>query len=532
MEREKKMQRKTVQTDLRQRAGGILFSVSSLPGPYGIGDLGPGALRFIDFLARAGQKYWQILPVGPTSPIFGNSPYMSFSAFGGNPLFISPELLIEQNLLRRSDLPAADFSEYMVEYESLIAWKKKILNLAWQHFQANGLRKTLDAFRNQHPWVNDHALFLALKGYYKQSPWYKWPGEIRFREQSALQKATNVLSREIDQVVFEQYLFFRQWEQLHSYAHKKNIQLIGDLPIYVGLDSVDVWANQEIFDLDAKSGRPENIAGVPPDYFSATGQRWGNPLYRWNSRLKTVKKRLYDWWQQRLELIFNQVDVIRIDHFRGFESYWSIPAKEKTAINGTWQKGPGKSFFLEMERRLGPLPIIAEDLGIITPAVEKLRDDLGYPGMKILLFAFDGKPDNKYLPQNMQRNCVVYTGTHDNDTAVGWYLAPEVTQDSRRQAKRQANKTNNDASSFHQDMIYLAHSSTAALSIIPMQDLLGFGNDCRMNIPSTTEGNWSWRCAQRFITDELADWFRETTEFFGRLNQPPAPLRAKDINKK
>ncbi len=518
------MQHKTVDTDLRQRSGGVLLSVSSLPGPYGIGDLGPGSLDFIDFLARSGQKYWQILPVGPTSPMFGNSPYMSFSAFGGNQLFISPELLIEQNLLQKSDLPAADFSEYTVEYESLIGWKKKILNLAWHHFQANGPGKTLDDFRSQHLWVNDHALFLALKRYYKQKPWYHWPGEIRFRKQSALQQATEVLSGEIDQAVFEQYLFFRQWEKVHSYARTKNIQIIGDLPIYVGLDSVDVWANQEIFDLNPKSGRPKNIAGVPPDYFSTTGQRWGNPLYRWSSRSKTVNERLYDWWEQRLRQTFNQVDVVRIDHFRGFESYWSIPAKEKTAINGIWKKGPGKPFFQEMERRLGPLPIIAEDLGVITPAVEKLRDDLGYPGMKILLFAFDGKPDNGYLPQNMQRNCVVYTGTHDNDTAVGWYLASEVTHDSRRQAKRQANKTNDDASSFHRDMIYLAHSSVAALSIIPMQDVLGFGNDCRMNIPGTTDGNWNWRCAQRFITDDLADWLRGSTEFFGRLNPPPSPL--------
>ncbi len=525
------MQRKTAATDLQQRAGGILFSVSSLPGPYGIGDLGPGALRFIDFLARAGQKYWQILPLGPTSPVFGNSPYMSFSAFGGNPLFISPELLLQQNLLRQPDLPPTDFSKYTVDYPSLIRWKRTILDRAWQNFQASSYQPALDTFCKQHPWVNDHALFLALKAYYKDKPWYLWPKEIRFREQSALQQAKEILSREIEQAIFEQYLFFRQWEQVHSYARRKNIQIIGDLPIYVGLDSVDVWANREIYDLNPKSGRPKTIAGVPPDYFSATGQRWGNPLYRWNSRSITVKKRLYDWWEKRLELIFNQVDVIRIDHFRGFESYWSIPAKEKTAINGIWKKGPGKPFFQDMEGRLGRLPIIAEDLGIITPAVEQLRDDLGYPGMKILLFAFDGNPDNSYLPQNMNKNCVVYTGTHDNDTAVGWYLSPDVTPESRRQAKRQANRTDDDASSFHKDMIYLAHSSTAALAIIPMQDLLGFGNDCRMNIPSTTEGNWSWRCARRFMTNELADWFRETTEFFGRLNQNASSAPEQAIKK-
>lgn len=517
------MQNKTRKTVLQERAGGILFPVSSLPGPYGIGDLGPSATRFIDFLARAGQKYWQILPVGPTSPIFGNSPYMSFSAFGGNPLFISPDLLIQQNLLQPSELPPADFSEYSVDYQTLIPWKTKVLNRAWQNFQANEHRKTLDTFRRKHPWVKDHALFLALKEHYGQSPWYQWPKEIRFREQPALHKAADALKGKIDQAVFEQYLFFRQWDRLHTYADKKNIQLIGDLPIYVGLDSVDVWANQRIFDLDPKSGRPKHIAGVPPDYFSATGQRWGNPLYRWSSRIQSVKDQLYDWWELRLRVMFQQVDVVRIDHFRGFESYWSVPEKEKTAINGTWKKGPGKPFFLEMERRLGRLSIIAEDLGIITPSVEKLRDDLGYPGMKILLFAFDGKPDNSYLPQNISRNSVMYTGTHDNDTAVGWYLNPEVTPESRRQAKRQANRFDDEASTFHHDMIYLALSSTAALSIIPMQDLLGFGNDCRMNTPGTTEGNWRWRCAGRFITNERADQFREVTEFFGRLN-PNTPL--------
>ena len=513
------MQKINIPEILKQRSSGILFPISSLPGPYGIGDLGSTAHNFIDFLDQAGQKFWQILPVGPTSPVFGNSPYMSFSAFGGNPLLISPELLIGQKLLHRSDLPSVVFSEYTIDYNKLSQWKKPLLDLAWQRFQANGYRTTLNNFRRKHPWVDDHALFLALKNKYKQRPWYEWPKEIRFRDKKTVQQATKNLAKEIDQAVFEQYLFYRQWDQLHSYARKKKIQIIGDLPIYVGLDSVDVWANQDIFDLDRKSGRPKNIAGVPPDYFSVTGQRWGNPLYRWNSRSKDVKKHLWDWWQQRLAAIFAMVDAIRIDHFRGFESYWSVPAKEKTALNGTWKKGPGKSFFIEMERRLGKLPIIAEDLGIITPAVEKLRDELGYPGMKILLFAFDGKADNSYLPQNITRNCVIYTGTHDNDTAVGWYMSPDVTPESRAQAKRQANQFNDDISSFHRDMIYLALSSTAQLSIIPMQDLLGFGNDCRMNTPGTNEGNWQWRCAERFITGELADWLRDSTSFFGRLNK-------------
>ncbi len=510
---------------LQQRASGILLPVYSLPGPYGIGDLGPTAFTFIDFLASAGQKFWQILPVGPSSPVFGNSPYMSCSAFAGNPLLISPEILLKQKLLFPSDLAQPGFSEYQVEYERLTEWKKPLLETAWQRFQANEHRATLNNFRRGHPWVDDYALFIALKDTYNQQPWYNWPKEIRFRDKSALQKVAKKLTKKIEHAIFEQYLFYRQWEQLHSYAKKKNVKIIGDLPIYVALDSVDVWAHQEIFDLNRKTGLPKTVAGVPPDYFSATGQRWGNPLYLWNKRSAQVKKQLYDWWQQRLAAIFRLVDVIRIDHFRGFEAFWSIPAKEETAIKGTWKKGPGKPFFQEMERRLGRLPIIAEDLGVITPAVEKLRDDLEYPGMKILLFAFDGNPENSYLPHNIDRNCVIYTGTHDNDTAVGWYLSPDISQEARRQAKRQANQVNDDASSFHHDMIYLAHSSTAALAIIPMQDLLGFGNDCRMNTPSTTEGNWQWRCAERFISKELADQFRSSTEFFGRLNKsvPPEP---------
>jgi len=516
----------------QKRSSGILLPVSSLPGPYGIGDLGPSAFSFIDFLNRAGQKYWQILPIGPTSQIFGNSPYMSFSALGGNPLFISPELLVKQDLVHNSELPTVDFSEYSVDYDRVMSTKDILLHLAWQRFQNEGDRPALERFKENNPWVNDHALFLALKTKYNFAPWYMWPKDIRFRDGSALQQATIELADDLAFVIFVQYLFFRQWDQLHSYARRHAIHIIGDLPIYVALDSVDVWANQEIFDLDRRSGRPKAVAGVPPDYFSATGQLWGNPLYRWNSRSKVVKDRLYAWWQQRLTSIYTMVDMVRIDHFRGFEAYWSVPAKEKTAIHGRWEKGPGLEFFRAMERRLGRLSIIAEDLGVITPAVEKLRDELGYPGMKILLFAFDGTPDNSYLPQNFINNCVVYTGTHDNDTAVGWYLRPDIRPEIRRQAKRQANQFNDDASTFHRDLIYLAQSSVADISIIPMQDLLGFGNDCRMNTPGTRDDNWQWRCAGRFITDNLAFWLRDVTAFFGRLNSiaaQSAPARSTTI---
>ena len=518
---------KQLHTITDKRASGILMHVSSLPGKYGIGDLGNSSRDFVDFLAAGGQSYWQVLPLGPVSPVFGNSPYMSCSAFAGNPLLISPEILLEDGRLQPSDLPPYDFSEYVVEFDKVMAWKKQVLAAAWRAFQASGTRHNLEELIKDFPWINDYGLFMALKHKFRQKAWFQWPRELRRRDPDAIKKAENQLQQEIRYFQFEQYLFYSQWRKLHKYTQKKGIQIIGDLPIYVGLDSVDVWANQDIFELDARTGKPTHVAGVPPDYFSKNGQRWGNPLYRWNAKKSVVKQQLYDWWARRLETIFSTVDVIRIDHFRGFEAYWSVPAKEKTAINGKWKKGPGKKFFQQMEKQLGRMPIIAEDLGLITPAVEKLRDDLDYPGMKILLFAFDGTPDNPYLPHNYTKNCVVYTGTHDNDTAVGWYLSREVSSDAKRLAKRYADREDNEASTFHRQMIYLAQSSIACLSILPMQDVLGFGNDCRMNIPGTTTDNWQWRCASRFITDDLATRLRDSTRLFGRL---PAP--AKDEKKK
>jgi 4-alpha-glucanotransferase len=507
---------KLLHTITDKRTAGILMHVTSLPGDYGIGDLGPSSRQFIDFLADAGQSFWQVLPLGPVSPVFGNSPYMSFSAFAGNPLMISPEILLKEGRMQPSDLPPGNFSEYSVDFDQVIVWKKQVLNTAWRSFQANGSGHTLDAFIDASPWVRDYGLFMALKKKFGEQAWFQWPRALRLREPDTLKAAEKELIHEIRYFQFEQFLFHSQWQKLHKYAHSKNIRIIGDLPIYVGLDSVDVWANQEIFELTA-AGRPVNVAGVPPDYFSKNGQRWGNPLYRWNSRNHKIRKKLYDWWARRLENLFATVDVVRIDHFRGFESYWSVPAREKTAVNGSWKKGPGKKFFDAMEKKLGKLPIIAEDLGIITPAVEKLRDDLAYPGMKILLFAFDGNTDNGYLPYNYSKNCVVYTGTHDNDTAVGWYLSPDVPDEDKLRALYMANTGDREAGNFHKHMIYLAHSSTACMTILPMQDVLGFGNDCRMNTPGTTSGNWQWRCAPRFITGALAARLRQSTRLFGRL---------------
>ncbi|WP_417915579.1 4-alpha-glucanotransferase [Candidatus Electronema sp. JM] len=514
------------QNSLAARASGVLLHISSLPSPYGIGDLGPASHAFIDFLARSGQSCWQVLPLVPVSPAFGNSPYMSGSAFAGNPLLISPELLVRDGWLRQEELPplSVEFSEYLVHFEAVTAWKEQVLERAWQNFLRANNEEQQEAFfaelTAQHFWLRNYSLFVALKRHFNQQGWFDWPEELRLRQPEAIAAAERQFQADIRRCQFEQHLFFSQWQELHNHAAAQGIRIIGDLPIYVALDSADVWADQDIFMLSPKTGRPTHVAGVPPDYFSKTGQLWGNPLYRWHSRTPGVKERLLDWWEQRLRAVLAVVDVIRIDHFRGFEAYWAVPAKEETAMNGGWQKGPGLRFFKEMEKRIGSLPVIAEDLGVITPEVEELRDGMGFPGMKILLFAFDGRPENAYLPHNMPRNCVVYTGTHDNDTAVGWYLSGEVAATAKRQAKSYANRSDDEAARFHEDLMSLAMSSPAALCILPMQDVLGFGNDCRMNTPGTATGNWRWRCAPRFISDALAERLRQSTELFGRL---PAP---------
>jgi len=504
------------------RSAGVLLDLRSLPSPHGIGDLGPEAHAFIDFLARAGQSYWQFLPSCPTSPVSGDSPYMSPSAGAGDPLLISPELLVEQGLLAADEAVPPSFDPYRIETEQVRAWKGKLLETAWQRYRVQEGTGGLEEFCRNHPWVEEHAFFLALKKHLAQAPWWLWPTGLRRRHSRILARYRQQLAEEIRKEVFCQLLFDHQWQEIRSRARASGIHLIGDLPIYVAQDSVDVWAHQDIFDLDAASGLPNHVAGVPPDYFSTTGQRWGNPLYRWNSRSARVRNRLTDWWQERFRMLLERVDVIRIDHFRGFESYWAIPAGEKDGRKGIWRKGPGTAFFRAMEKGLGPLPVIAEDLGLITPAVEKMRDTLGYPGMKILLFAFDGQPDNPYLPRNMPRNCVVYTGTHDNDTAVGWYLDPATPAEARRQAKALANREDDEAGRFHMDLIHLAFSSPARLAVIPMQDWLGFGNDCRLNTPGTSQGNWQWRLAPGYLSPELAAAMRERTALHGRLGQAPS----------
>ncbi len=509
-----------IKNPITHRASGLLAHITSLPSSYGIGDIGPSSYAFIDFLVRSGQSYWQFLPVGPTNPVFDNSPYTSSSAFAGSFLILSPDLLFQQGLLDKEDIKTyPHLSPYTTEFEKVIACKLELLAKAFSRFDSYHSEE-YRRFLNDTPWLDDYAQFMTLKEIYSSVAWYEWPEKIAKRDQKALSQLNDEHSTRINYYRFEQFEFCRQWTLLRKYASQSDINLFGDIPIYVGLDSADVWANQDIFKLDPKTHSPTHVAGVPPDYFSDTGQRWGNPLYRWNSRNKAVSQKLLAWWTLRFKSVFKLVDVARIDHFRAFESYWSVPAKEKTAMNGKWLKGPGKSFFSSVFKELGPLNIIAEDLGIITPAVEKLRDDLGFPGMKVLQFAFDNDPENSFLPCNFQNpNCVIYTGTHDNDTSVGWYLSNKLTPSDRKTIKLFANRNCGDDHGIHHNLVYLALSSICNLAILPLQDILGFGNDCRMNMPGTKKGNWVWRCSKEFLTDEIAQCLKEKTEIFGRTGK-------------
>lgn len=493
---------------ISRRQCGILLHITSLPGPYGIGDIGSG-LRFIDFLTAAGQSCWQFLPTCPTAEIFGHSPYMGLSALAGNILLISPDLLVEDDWLEEEDtFNSKEFTSYQVNFPQVMQYKERLITLAHAKL-AGDKRREFANFCLTQKWLDDYALFMVAKKIY-QSAWHDWPADLAARHPQALTTLQQEYSHEIELIKFGQFLFFKQWAILRDQARQQGIALCGDIPIYVGHDSADVWANPDCFQL-GPDHLPTVVAGVPPDYFSATGQRWGNPLYRWQLNGKK-NKALYDWWRQRFKVISELVDMVRIDHFRGFESYWQIKASEKTAINGRWVKGPGKLFFKEIAGALRGVQIIAEDLGLITPEVEELRDELGLPGMKILQFAFDSDEANLYLPYNYQPHCVVYSGTHDNDTSVGWYLDPKVAQRSKDRLRRLANS---DGSVIHRDFIRLAYGSVAYLAIIPMQDVLGYGSDCRMNSPGTVEDNWLWRCAE-VLTPDLAAWLAQEAKFYNR----------------
>ena len=496
-----------------RRGSGILLHVSSLPSPHGVGDLGQEAYEFVEFLQEAGQTYWQILPLGPTDPAQGNSPYLSSSAFACNPLFVSVGLLKEEGLLEKGDLGAGpSFSEGRAEYEAAIAYKERLLEKAWRNFRRGRTPWQWEAFLEENAfWLEDYCLFRVLKRRFALEPWYRWPEEFRRRKPDALKRAKEELREELEREAFFQYLFFRQWHALRHRCKDRGIQIIGDIPIYVTLDSADVWAHPEIFRL-GPDGRPEAVAGVPPDYFSRTGQRWGNPLYRW----EVLKEGRYWWWLERIEHNLRLFDLLRLDHFRGFVAYWEIPSSERSARRGRWVRGPGEDFFLELQRRFPSLPFIAEDLGVITPDVRELMARFDLPGMKVLQFAFgDDFPLSPYLPHNYPRNSVAYTGTHDNNTLVGWFTE-EATGKERERLFRYLGREPS-ADELPWELIRLLMASVADCVIVPAQDLLGLGSEARMNRPASRKGNWRWRLKRGALSKDLALRLRDLAETYGRI---------------
>jgi 4-alpha-glucanotransferase len=470
------------------RASGLLLHVTSLRGPYGIGDVGPAALSWIDLLAQAGQSWWQSLPLGPTG--YGNSPYQSFSSFAGNELLISPDWLIEDELLRASDCQAGAFPQDEVDYKAVIAFKQRLLEKAWTNFIAGAradLRTEYQQFLGeQTQWLEDYALFRALKTKFNGAYYLEWPAEFVERNPAALDRARRELAGQIGQICFAQFLLFRQGQRLKAHAHSNGVRLIGDLPFFVSPDSIDVWAHPELFLLDERR-RPRVVAGVPPDYFSAHGQLWGNPIYDWAA----LRESGYRWYIARLKSLLAHVDAIRLDHFRGFIAAWHVPPDAATAESGKWVAGPGADLFDAIEKELGALPFIAEDLGLITPDVYALRDKLKLPGMRILQFAFDGDARNPYLPGNYVSNAVVYTGTHDNPTTRNWF--EELPDRQRRIFWKYLGRTGGESREAAPALMGLAWSSVAAVSIAPLQDLLNLGREARMNVPGRADGNWDAR---------------------------------------
>lgn len=469
-----------------QRSSGILLHPTSLPGPHGSGDLGQAAYHFVDWLVTAGQKLWQMLPLGPVG--YGNSPYMGLSAFAGNPMLIDLQELTVKGWLDARELQSVpEGNPHRIDFARSSGFRADKLMKASDGFFTRGSAadgKLFESFcKEQSDWLEDYALFMALNARYQKKVWTEWDSDIAHRNPVALTEVKSELSREMDYHKFTQWCFMRQWKSLRKYANERGIRLVGDIPIFVAHDSADVWSNPKSFHLD-DDRNPTVVAGVPPDYFSETGQRWGNPLYRWD----VMKKDKYSWWVKRFQATFDLVDILRIDHFRGFVGYWEIPASEKTAVKGRWVEGPREYLFDAVEKKLGKLPIIAEDLGLITPEVVALRDRYQFPGMKVLQFAFSDGPENPFLPHHYHENCVVYTGTHDNDTTIGWF---KTTTPGERTFLR--NYVVTDGQEVHWDLIRLALRSVAAMAIFPFQDILGLDTQDRMNLPATTAGNWEWR---------------------------------------
>lgn len=495
------------------RASGILLPIASLPGRYGIGCFSKEARKFVDFLEKAKQKYWQILPVGPTS--YGDSPYQSFSTFAGNPYFISLESLIEQGLLTRRECDAADFgkSDVSVDYHKLYLERFKLLRKAYERSNISQ-REDFHSFCDENAfWLKDYAIYMAVKTLFDGKSFDKWPEDIRRRAGYSMDYYQRELYFEIEFYEYIQYEFYKQWFELKEYANSKGIQIIGDIPIYVAYDSADAWAHPELFQFD-ENGLPTAVAGCPPDGFSADGQLWGNPLYRWDYHRNTG----FDWWVQRIEKCFALYDMVRIDHFRGFDEYYSIPYKAATAEFGQWEQGPGIDLFRTLRHRLGDRPIIAEDLGYMTATVKQLVKDSGFPGMKVLEFAFDSRDSSDasdYLPHNYIQNCVVYTGTHDNETVLGWLGS--IEKEEKQNVREYLNRPDASNRELALELIRLAVSSVAELCVIPMQDYLGLDNRARINQPSTLGKNWKWRLKRGMLTKEVAEKIYRMTALYGRI---------------
>ncbi|AQS09044.1 4-alpha-glucanotransferase [Clostridium saccharobutylicum] len=494
-----------------ERGSGVIMHIASLPGKYGIGTFGRKAYEFSDFLKKAGQRYWQILPLGHTS--YGDSPYQSFSAFAGNPYFIDFDILVEDGLLKKADYEKINFEDNteIINYGLLFNEKTKILRKAYENFKKIN-NSDLEKFESEESyWLDDYAMFMAVKVKFNLNSWQSWDNDIKFRSEISLKKYKEELKDEICYWKFIQYEFFKQWRKLKTYINNLGIKIIGDIPIYVAEDSADVWSNRKIFLLDDNTLKPLKVAGCPPDIFSSTGQLWGNPIYNWNY----IEQTGYKWWISRVKQSLELYDVIRLDHFRGFEAYWAVPYGDKTAQNGEWIKGPGMKLFDAIKNELGKIDIIAEDLGFLTEETIKLIKKTGFPGMKVLEFAFDGKNNNLYLPHNYERNFVAYTGTHDNDTVKGWFDS-SGTRSEVKNSIEYLRLTKEEG--YNWGFIRGAWSSVANVSIALMQDFLNLGNEARLNLPSTMEKNWTWRAKDGSFTNELANKIYRLTKIYGRCD--------------
>jgi 4-alpha-glucanotransferase len=499
---------------MNKRASGILLHPTSLPGPWPIGDLGPSAQDFVDFLFKAGQSVWQILPLGPTG--YGHSPYNTLSAFAGNPVLIHLERLVEQEDLAQVHIDQVLAKAGRLAFHQAHNLKQKLLWQAAENFFAHPFGTRMARFRQfcqeQQSWLDDFCLFMALKDAHSGQAWVKWPRHLRRREPSEMQSAQHQLADQCDQYRYQQFVFFEQWHHVKDYAHRHNILIFGDIPFFVAYDSADVWSHQHLFQID-EEGQAMNVAGVPPDYFSATGQLWGNPLYRWPAHQADN----FSWWLKRFAHQLHLCDLIRIDHFRGLQACWSVPGGAKTAEFGHWDNVPGRDLLAQLEQKWPDLPIVAEDLGVITPEVEALRDEFNLPGMKVLQFAFDSGADNPYLPQNHTLNSVVYTGTHDNDTTLGWWQSLQTSQ-----KKRVLEMLQIESPQMPWDLIRTAMASLSQLCILPCQDILSLDSSARFNRPGSTEGNWQWQLNQTMLTDALASELKLMTRRHERISSGSA----------